>query len=127
MKKTLTAYDLKKAFVEADRDYYSSEGLEALLNYYDELNENMELDIPAICCDCTEYGCTEYDDDRLCTFQNLVNNYGYLYPIKQYLKDKGLSENEFNLSEYVKSLVEVLERKTRILHIPNGNYIVFAF
>lgn len=31
MKKTLTVYDLKEAFVEADRDYYSFEGLEALL------------------------------------------------------------------------------------------------
>lgn len=76
MKKTLTAYDLKEAFVEANRDYYSFDGLEALLDYYDEIDENMELDVIAICCDCTEYG-----DDIICTFQDLVNDYGYLYPI----------------------------------------------
>lgn len=122
MKKTLTAYDLKEAFIEANRDYYTLKGLEALLNYYDEIDENIELDVIAICCDCTEYG-----NNVTCTFQDLINDYGYLYPIEQYLKDEGLSENEFNLSEYVESLVEVLEEKTTILHIPNGNYIVFAF
>lgn len=122
MKKTLTAYDLKEAFVEANRDYYSFDGLEALLDYYDEIDENMELDVIAICCDCTEYG-----DDIICTFQDLVNDYGYLYPIEQYLENEGLFENEFNLSEYIESLVEVLERKTSVIHISNGNYIVFAF
>lgn len=129
MKKTLTAYDLKEtaydlkeAFIKADRDYYTLQGLETLLDYYDEIDENMELDVIAICCDCTEYG-----DNVTCTFQDLINDYGYLYLIEQYLEDEGLSENEFNLSEYIESLVEVLEEKTSVLHVSNGNYIVFAF
>ena len=82
----------------------------------------MELDVVTICCDCTEYG-----DDVVCTFQDLVNDYGYLYPIEQYLENEGLSENEFNLSEYIESLVAVLERKTLVIHISNGNCIVFVF
>lgn len=118
----MTGYDLKKAFIEANRDYYTLNGLEVLLDYYDEIDENMELDIIAICCDCTEYG-----SNVICTLQDLVNDYGYLYPIEQYLEDKGLSKNEFNLLEYVQSLVEVIEEKTSVLHISNGNYIVFAF
>lgn len=96
MKKTLTAYDLKEAFVEANRDYYSFEGLESLLNYYDEIDENMELDVIAICCDCTEYG-----DNVTCTFQDLVNDYGYLYPIEQYLEDEELSKNAVCIKKYL--------------------------
>lgn len=122
MKKTLTTYDLKEAFVEADRDYYTLEGLEALLNYYDGINENMEFNVDEICSDCAEYG-----NNAACTFQDLVGDYRYLYPIKQYLEDERLSESEFSLSEYIKSLVEVIEEKTRVLHISNGNYIVFIF
>lgn len=122
MKKTLTAYDLKEAFVKANRDYYSFKGVKALLAFYDEINENMELDIAAICGDCTEYG-----NNVAYTFQDLVNDYGYLYPIEQYLENEGLSENEFSLSEYIESLIEVLERKAKVLHISNGNYIVFEF
>lgn len=122
MKKTLNVYDLKKEFVEADRDYYSLDGLEALLDYYNEIDENMELDVIAICCDCTEYG-----ENTVCSFEDLKNDYGYLYPVDEWLDDNNLSENEFDIDNYIKSLVEVLEEKTAVLYISNGNYIVFSF
>jgi hypothetical protein len=120
MKKTLSAYDLKKAFVEYNRNYYSFDGLKALLNYYDKIDENMELDVIAICSACTEYG-----NDAACTLQDLKNDYGYLYPVLQYLEDEGLSENEFSLTEYIESLVEVISKKNIVLYVSNGNYIVF--
>lgn len=41
------------------QDHFSYEGLEALFNYYEELEEDMkeqiELDVIGICCDWTEF------------------------------------------------------------------------
>lgn len=122
MKITVDVYDMKERFVAMDRDYYTFEGLESLLDYYDEIDENMELDVIAICCDCTEYG-----EGAVCSFDDLINEYGYKYPVEEWLEDNALEENEFDNDLYIDSLVERLEDETTVLHVPNGNYIVFAF
>jgi hypothetical protein len=122
MKITVDAYDMKERFVAMDRDYYTFEGLESLLDYYDEIDENMELDVIAICCDCTEYG-----EGAACSFDDLINEYGYKYPVEEWLEDNALEENEFDNDLYIDSLVERLEDETTVLHVANGNYIVFAF
>ena len=62
MKITVDVETAKRLFDRYDRDYYSIEGLAALIAYYDEIDENTEL-----------------------------------------------------------------ERRTTVLHISNGNYIVFEF
>ena len=55
MKKTFfNGYDLKEEFVNYERDYFSLDGYDALLNFYDEIDENMELDVISICGECTE-------------------------------------------------------------------------
>ena len=56
MYKTIdTARELRKEFIDYNRDYYSYEGYEAMLRYFDEVYpEGFELDIIAICCDFTE-------------------------------------------------------------------------
>ena len=122
MKITVDVYDMKEKFVAMDRDYYTFEGLESLLDYYDEIDENMELDCIAICCDCTEYG-----KGAACSFDDLISEYGYKYPVKEWLEDNALEENEFDTDLYIDSLVERLEDETTVLHVPNGNYIIFAF
>ncbi len=38
---TVDAGMMKEMFVNYDRDYYTFEGLESLLDYYDEIDENM--------------------------------------------------------------------------------------
>ena len=119
MKTTVTVDDMKVKFVALDRDYYTYDGLEALLGYYDQVDEDMEFDPIAICCDCTEYG-----NGAACSFDDLVNDYGYLYPSEEWLEDNGAGlDNDL----YIESLVKRLEDKTTVLHLPNGNYIVFAF
>ena len=123
MKTTVDIYDMKKRFIELDRDYYTFDGLEALLDYYDQVDENMEFDPIAICCDCTEYGDGKMVNAVL-SFDDLVNDYGYLYPSEEWLEDNGA---ELDKDLYVDSLVKRLEDKTTVLHLPNGNYIVFAF
>lgn len=122
MKITVDVYDMKERFVAMDRDYYTFEGLESLLDYYDEIDENMELDVIAICCDCTEYG-----EGAVCSFNDLINEYGYKYPVEEWLEDNALEENKFDKDLYIDSLIERLEDETTVLHVANGNYIVFAF
>ena len=43
------------------------------------------------------------------------------------LKNNGLEENQFDKDQYIKSLVKRFEEKGErtVLHIPNGNYIIF--
>lgn len=122
MKITVDVYDMKERFVAMDRDYYTFEGLESLLDFYNEIDENMELDVIAICCDCTEYG-----EGAVCSFDDLISEYGYKYPVEEWLDDNALEENEFDNDLYIDSLVERLEDETTVLHVANGNYIVFAF
>lgn len=125
MKMTVTAEMMKEMFVNYDRDYYSFSGLETLLYYYDEIDPEMEFDPIEICCACTEYG-----EGAACSYDDLIDDYGYKYPTEEYLEDNGLEEDEFDKDLYVDSLVEHLEEETTILHVPNvpnGNYIVFNF
>lgn len=122
MKITVDVSDMKERFEALDRDYYTWDGLEALLEYYDEIDENMEFDAIAICCDCTEYG-----ENAACSFDDLISDYGYKYPVEEWLEDNALEENEFDNDLYIDSLVERLEDETTVLHVANGNYIVFAF
>ena len=122
MKITVNAGMIKEMFVKYDRDYYSFPGLETLLDYYDEIDQEMEFDPIAICCDCTEYG-----ENAACSFNDLINDYGYLYPVEEWLEDNLLDENEFDNDLYIDSLIGRLEDKTIVLNVPNGNCIVFAF
>jgi len=60
MKKTINIYQFRQAFQDYNRqDNFSYEGLEALFNFFEELEEStdneIELDVIAICCDFTEY------------------------------------------------------------------------
>ena len=122
MKITVDAGMMKELFVKCDRDYYSFSGLETLLDYYDEIDPEMEFDPIAICCDCTEYG-----ENAAGSFDCLISDYGYKYPVEEYKEDNDIEENEFDPDLYIDSLVERLEYETTVLHVPNGNYIVFAF
>jgi len=55
---------LRNEFVECDRDYYSHEGYQAILDYFNELEEDVELDVIGICCDFNEV-----------TFEEFINDY----------------------------------------------------
>lgn len=60
MKKTINQYDFERAFSESNRkNSFSYEGLKALFEYLEELEEDtgeeIEFDIITLCCDFTEY------------------------------------------------------------------------
>lgn len=122
MIKTMDVYDMKNEFIKMNRDYYSISGLEALLDFFNEIDENMELDCIAICCDCTEYG-----EGAVCSLSDLINDYGYNYTVEEYKEDNNIKESEYDEIEYIAALVEVLEYDTTVLQCSNGNYIVFEF
>lgn len=74
MKKTIDKYDFIQEFDNFGRkSQYSVSGLEALFEYLEDNNTEMELDVIALCC---EY--SDYDEDGLRT------DYGYLMDDESY-------------------------------------------
>ena len=72
MKQTINFYTFQKAFQDLRPNSFSYEGLRALFEYIEEIedthNEEMEFDVIALCCDFTEYESAEeyardYNDD----------------------------------------------------------------
>ena len=63
MKQTINFYDFQKAFQELRPNSFSYEGLRALFEYLEELEdstgEGIELDVIALCCDFIEYESAE--------------------------------------------------------------------
>lgn len=121
MKMTVNAWTMKRTFEECDRDYYSMTGIDALLEYYDEIDENMEFDPVSICCDCTEYGA----HGASCTLIDMIGDYGYMLDRAEWMDENALEEFDEDL--YIDALVEMLQDHTTVLELSNGNYIVFAF
>lgn len=90
--KELDKYDLQREFQSYDRDYYSLDGYQAILDMFEELGGTQELDVIAICCDFNEedekeiknnYGLDEDDNlERYLnnnTFAVKLDNGNYLY------------------------------------------------
>ena len=83
MKETVTAYRFRDAFKQSDtyKNNFSYEGLHALFEYFEELEddigEEIELDVVAICCDYTEYDSLEdfnayySSDDKVYTMDDI--------------------------------------------------------
>jgi hypothetical protein len=55
MKQTIGLHEFRNAFQTYGRDnHFSYEGSEILFNALEDLDENMELDVIALCCDFSE-------------------------------------------------------------------------
>jgi len=59
MKQSVGIYEFRDAFKAHNRDNFSYEGLEALFDFLEsmenECSTELELDVVALCCDFTEY------------------------------------------------------------------------
>lgn len=110
---------MKEIFKSYGRDYFSVLGCDTLIDFFDEVNgEDFEFDPIAVCCDCSEYGY-----NVTLGFSSMLNDYGYLFENMYDVNELELLEE----SEKVEKLVEILEENTIVLHVTNGNYIVFSF
>ena len=81
MKQTINFYDFTEAFKKADRqNQFSYKGQEALFDYIEEYedsaDEEVELDVIAICCDYAEYEniaefWKDYDEEEHQTIEDI--------------------------------------------------------
>lgn len=114
MKMTIDAMMAKSLFEDYDRDYFTTTALEAILDYYDEIDENTEFDVIAICCDWNEYG-----EGSALKFSDFINDYGYLMDDEEF--------PELDTDDQVEALIEELEEHTYITRLENGNILLQAF
>lgn len=114
MKMTIDAMMARDMFKAYDRDYFTTTALEAILDYYDEIDENAEFDVIAICCEWNEYG-----DGSALTFSNLLNDYDYLMDGEEF--------SELDTNDQVEALIEELEEHTYITRLENGNILLQVF
>ena len=113
LKMTLDANIMKEMFKNCNRDYYTYEACEVLLEYYDEIDENIEFDVIAICCDWNEYG-----DTPCLTWKAFISDYGYLLDVEEWKEENALDEYDEDL--YIDALIEELENKTTVIRLSNS-------
>lgn len=109
MKQTLNKDQFRFAFEQVRPNQFSYEALGMLFDYLEECDEDMELDVIAICCDFTESdfqeAANELDDDESELTQEC----------------EGLDE-----SETAQLIAEKLQNKTSVLGVTSDNTIVYA-
>lgn len=113
MKITINKNDFAREFEAMNRaDNFSNSALDILFDYYEEIDENMELDVIAICCEWKEY-----------TAEELKNDYGYKLDYTEWL------ENDYvQCDSDTEALVKELENKTTIIKVDREDtYLVSAF
>ena len=112
MKQTINFGGWVDAFHTYNRyDTFTYDGHKALFDYYeeyeDETNEQLELDVIAICCDWAEY------DEK-----ELLSEYGYLV------------NDDLEEDCIIESLLLELEDRTSVIKVTGGkytSYLVTAF
>ena len=102
------AWELKRRFEEANRDYFSLEACEAIINLFEETGTNTELDIIAICCDFTE---AEPED--------IYNDYDNIEEIAETKDEDGEIDTE--------KLMDALNYYTYAIELDNGNILYQNF
>ena len=102
--KTFTNYELKEEFKKMDRDYYSLEGYQAILDLFEECDTtNTELDVIGICC--------EFNED---TPEDIRENYDNVDEINEAGDD-------------LDELMDALNYYTYAVLLDNGNILYQAF
>lgn len=114
MKMTIDAGIMRDMFRAYDRDYYTLEACEALIEWYDEVSPNVEFDVIGVCCDWSEYGKTP-----CLTWEDFLFDYGYLL-------DEADSDDDASDEEKREALIDALEDKTTALRL-SDSVLVMAF
>lgn len=74
--KELNKYDLQNEFKRYNRDYFSIESYQAILEDFEDFDDNIELDVISLCCTFSEYTYTElhetYDVDTIADMKENV-------------------------------------------------------
>ena len=105
---TVDADMMKEMFKNWNRDYYTYGACEALLEFYDEIDENAEFDVIAICCDWNEYGetpCLKWSD--------FLIDYCYIL-------DDIENSDEMTDEEKIDAIIDELENKTTVIRLSDS-------
>lgn len=111
MKTTIDLYTFRDMFQGKRPDDFSYEGLEALFDYLEELEqgteEEMELDVIGICCDFCEY------ENAIEAASNYFNFEGMTY-------DEETGEELETPEEVEQKAIEYLEENTQVIVFDSG-------
>ena len=122
MKKTITgAFELRDEFRAYNRDNFSFEGYEALLEWYDEVDHDMELDVVAIDCEWYEYG---NGTEACLSWQSFINDYEYL--VKREGAEEEFAEIESE-EDRVKFIVNLLEEAGKTFIMLSDSILILNF
>jgi hypothetical protein len=114
MKMTIDSGIMKDILVNYDRDYFTFEALDALIDFYDEVDPDYDFDPIGICCDWNEYGKTP-----CLGWKDLISDYSYLLD-----EDEDLEEDEepqeWSEEEKIEAIIEALEDKTTVIRLSNS-------
>lgn len=108
MKMTIDAGVMNEMFKNWHRDYYTYEACEALLEFYDEIDENMEFDVIGICCDWNEYG-----DTPCLKWSDFLNDYAYIL-------DDIENSDEMTDDEKIEAIIDELENQTTVIRLSDS-------
>lgn len=110
VKTILSATDLEREFKEMDRDYYSIEGYQALINLFEETDcgQPTELDVIAICGDFNEE-----------SYEDIIDEYDNIEEIAECRDEDGDIDTE--------KLMDALNYHTWAQDLGNGNILYQAF
>lgn len=99
MKTTVSLCDFRDAFKSHDRDNFSYDGLKALFNWLEEMDNDCgtetELDVIGLCCEFTEY-------ENLAEFHTNYNKEDYetLDDVANYTSVIMIDDNRFIIQDF---------------------------
>lgn len=98
MKQTVNLYNFRQAFLDIRPDNFSYTGLETLYDYLteleDDIGEEMELDVIAICCDYSEESATDIANNYDIDLSECEDNVDRFEAVKDYLENEGFFVGE---------------------------------
>ena len=102
VKTYISGYELKREFEDWERDYFSIEACEEIVKYFEEFDENVELDIIGLCGDFTES-----------TYEEIKHDYS--------------NNNYIAQAETKEELIDALVFLTWVMPLSNGNILYMNF
>lgn len=114
VKMIYTADDLRNEFVKMDRDYYSYEGYEAILNLFEETDcgNPTNLDVVGICCDFNE----EEPEGIMDAYNITIDDMNWSEAVEELGEDVAMDH-----------LMDYLNYHTWAQDLGNGNILYQAF